>query len=195
MAAISITKDINAIRKLFNRIHSVGYIAPSGENWNGTPPSSVSAITCMLPILASSVTFDTGKPEITEVKLTTGEKWTTMMTAGEASISMQCSSYHEFVNSLFLTEKVSTETTLGASGSTLEGVAYSGKGYSTEAKKVTGSLVLRDESKESVIYLPNVEIFASVGVEEDKPGYFDLQVTPLADANGASIYFLHKVVG
>lgn len=182
MAAISVTRNVDQLRTIFNRIHSVGFITTP------TLPAAVTTIDYWLPILEGSVSFDTGQPDVTEVKLTTGAKWTTMTEAGDAEISMQCSTFDVQVCNLFLTHKVAAG--LGAQGSTLDGIIYDGHGYSLESKKVTGSMILRDESKENLIYLPNVEIFASVGIEEENPGYFSLQITPLADTTGSAIYFM-----
>ena len=184
MAAITVTNSVDSLRTIFNRIHSVGYLTEP------TLPAAVDTIDYWLPILEGSVTFDTGQPDITEVKLTTGAKWTTMTEAGDSEISMQCSTFNSSICDLFLTKKI-TATTLGTTGDTLDGSTYSGNGYSLESKKVTGAMILLDESKKNLIFLPNVEIFASVGIEEENPGYFTLQITPLAHGDsGAAIYFM-----
>ena len=90
------------------------------------------------------------------------------------------------INDLLMDEKAATATV----GGTIDGVTYAGKGYSLDPKKVTGALFMTSKDKKSAIYLPNVEMFASFNGQagNDSTGYYNVEVTPLADENGAAFY-------
>lgn len=182
-SSVTVTNSVASLRTLFNKISSV-YFDPATSQ----TPDTLTSLEFELPILEDSVTFDTGEPDVSTVNLTTGEKWTTMTTAGEPNITMQCSSFDPDILSLFLDVADSTAREM-----TLDSIEYSGKGYKLSAKKVTGCMILRSEDKQECIFLPNVEIYSSIGLEQDTPGYFTMNITPLANANNdAAIYFLNK---
>lgn len=180
---VTVTKDVAALRTLFNKVGRIYFTSSTGKT-----PSTLSTLDFRLPILEDSVEFDTGEPDIETVNLTTGEKWTTMTTAGEPSISMQCASFDASITDLFLNVTASSPGTM-----TLGGKTYGGKGYDLSAKKVTGGLLMMGEDLEMAIFMPNVEIYSSIGIEQNVPGYFNMQITPLASAtDNTAIYFLPK---
>lgn len=75
---------------------------------------------------------------------------------------------------------------------TIDGETYEGEGYNIEPKKVIGGLFMRSEDRQTALFLPNVEGYSNFVSEQDKPGYFNVSVSPLNDAKGASIYILRK---
>ena len=183
MAAVTVTKDVSALRTLFNKVGRIYFTSATDKT-----PATLSTLDFRLPILEDSVEFDTGEPDIETVNLTTGEKWTTMTTAGEPNITMQCASFAADITDLFL------NVTAASSGNMqLDGRTYAGKGYDLSAKKVTGGLLLMGEDLEMAIFMPHVEIYSSIGIEQNVPGYFTMNVTPLASsADNTAIYFLPK---
>lgn len=183
MAAVTVTKDVSALRTLFNKVGRIYFTSTTDKT-----PANLATLDFRLPILEDSVEFDTGEPDIETVNLTTGEKWTTMTTAGEPNITMQCASFAADITDLFL------NVTAASSGNmTLDGRTYAGKGYDLSAKKVTGGLLLMGEDLEMAIFMPHVEIYSSIGIEQNVPGYFTMNVTPLASsADNTAIYFLPK---
>ena len=181
MAAISITTDLAALDKHFCQMHRIFYIA--------TPNQALTAITKFdmeLPVLEDGVGFDTGAANVSRVKITEGRTICSSASQGDPSISFQVASIAGAVNDLLMEEKVASAVV----GGTLDGVTYEGKGYSLAPKKVTGALFMTSKDKKSAIYLPNVEMFSSFNGEagEDSTGYYNVEVTPLADANGAAFY-------
>lgn len=181
MAAVTVTKDVSALRILFNKVGRIYFTSDTGKT-----PETLTTLDFRLPILEDSVEFDTGEPDIETVNLTTGEKWTTMTTAGEPNITMQCASFAPEITGLFL-----HATTPVIGPMTLDGNAFAGKGYDLSAKKVTGGLLLLGEDLGMAIFLPHVEIYSSIGIEQNVPGYFTMNVTPLAsETDGTAIYFL-----
>lgn len=181
MAAITITNDLSALDKHFCQMHHVFYIA--------TPNQALSEITAFdfeLPVLEDGVGFDTGAPSVSRVKITEGRTICSSASQGDPSINFQVASVAGAINDLLMEEKVTTDTV----GGTIDGVTYAGKGYSLDPKKVTGALFMTSKDKKSAIYLPNVEMFASFNGEagNDSTGYYNVEVTPLADESGAAFY-------
>ena len=94
------------------------------------------------------------------------------------------------INDLLLNKKAETVTMTA----TIDGETYEGEGYNIEPKKVIGGLFMRSEDRQTALFLPNVEGYSNFVSEQDKPGYFNVSVSPLNDAKGASIYILRKKV-
>ena len=181
MAAITITNDLSALDKHFCQMHHIFYIA--------TPNQSLDELTTFdfeLPVLEDGVGFDTGAPSVNRVKITEGRTICSNAQQGDPSINFQVASVAGAINDLLMDEKAATATV----GGTIDGVTYAGKGYSLDPKKVTGALFMTSKDKKSAIYLPNVERFASFNgpAGNDSTGYYNVEVTPLADENGAAFY-------
>ena len=63
------------------------------------------------------------------------------------------------------------------------------QGYSATPKKVECSLLFVSDDEKVVVYLPNVEIFATpVLGDGDNPSYFNCVITPIPDSTGADYY-------
>ena len=175
------------LQTLFAKVKNVYY--------NETPitkASFTSGIECEieLPVLSDGVTLNTGDVDKTEIKLTTGAIWVSRADKGDSDISFQVASIDGRINDLFLTKKASAN---------VEGIevmdlgTFAGDAYSLDVNKVTGSLVLTDDNKQTVIILTNVEMYASFTVADgDNPAYFNVQVTPKDNTDGAAIILLHK---
>lgn len=177
--AITISTPKENLKQIFDKVHRVFYFANAN-----TPLASQTS--CMeLPVLEDGVTFDTGEPDVTEIKLTDETTWVSKSKQGDSDISFQVSSVHETINNLLMQKKTDSAIT-----ATFDGVNYTGNGYSLAPKKVTGALLMVSEDKSTAIYLPNVEMFASFNGEggDDSTGYYNVQVTPLTDSNGAAFY-------
>ena len=183
MAALTVTKNLGDLKVLFNQIKEVYLFKDINK-----APSALTAADMELPIISDGVSFNTGQPDVTKVKLTTKETWTSMADAGDSDISFQVGTFADEVSKLFLNQ-IGAEATMGSS---IDGATYKGFGFSLEPKKVSCGLLLCSQDKQVAIFLPNVEIFASVVVEQGKPGYFDLVCTPLESIDGIAIYFLKK---
>ena len=68
--------------------------------------------------------------------------------------------------------------------------------YSLSPKKVTGALLMQSEDRQTIIILPNVEMYANfVAADGDNPAYFNVAVTPLENSEGADIFILSETVG
>lgn len=183
MAALSITKGLGDLKVLFNKIKEVYFVSDTTLT-----PATLTTVDFELPVLSDGITFDTGAPSITKVKLTTGETWTSISEAGDSSIEMQISSVAGIINDTFLNKQgdaVSMTTTI-------EGNTYEGQGYDLEPKKVEGGLLMLSEDRQAAIYMPHVEIYSSFVVDQSKTGYFNLTCTPLASVTGQAIYFMQK---
>lgn len=185
MAEISIQTGLSALEKHFCQMHRIFYIA--------TPNQALSAITKFdmeLPVLEDGVGFDTGAPSVNRIKITEGRTICSSASQGDPSINFQVASIAGAINDLLMDKGTGTAATDTAIGGTIDGVTYKGKGYSLAPKKVTGALFMTSKDKKSAIYLPNVEMFSSFNGEggDNTTGYYNVEVTPLADDKGAAFY-------
>lgn len=185
MAEITITTNLEELKMLFNQMKEVYYVSKVNSDLAG-----LTTFDMELPVLSDGVTFDTGAADITKVKLTTGATWTSFANAGDSDIQFQVPSVAEKINDLLLNKKAGTVTMVA----TIDGNTYEGKGYNTEPKKVTGGLFMCSEDRQTALFLPNIEGYSNFVSEQDKPGYFNVSVSPLNDDKGASIYILRKKV-
>lgn len=184
MAAITITKTIEDLRKIFDKVKRVYYSSTANLNL-----ATLSELNAELPVLEDGFTFDTGAADVTRIKLTTGDNWVSFANPGDADISMQVASIEGSISDTFLDKKGSTVTMTN----TLNGKAYSGQGYSTAPKKVTGALLLASEDGSALLALPNVEMYSNTVIESGTPLYHNVQITPLNNSDGASIIILTEV--
>lgn len=184
---VSITKD--NLKKIFDKVHRVFFFA---DNKDGS--GNVKALGSLtggieLPVLEDGVTFDTGEPDTSEVKLTDGTTWTSKVSQGESDISFQVSSVHATINELLMEKKTSAAISTAVQIGDFD---YTGQGYSLAPKKISGALVMVSSDFLTGVYLPDVEMFASFNGEggDDSTGYYNVSVTPLNDGNGAGFYIL-----
>lgn len=181
MAAITITNDLSALETHFCQMHHIFYIAEPNQSL-----AELTSFDAELPVLEDGVGFDTGAPSVSRVKITEGRTICTSATQGDPSINFQVASIAGYINDLLMENKVASAEV----GGTIDGVTYEGKGYTLAPKKVTGALFMTSKDKKSAIYLPNVEMFASFNGQagNDSTGYYNVEVTPLVDENGAAFY-------
>lgn len=180
MAAVTVSKTVEELRELFNRISDVYYYEkPVGaltELTTATP----------IPIGEDGVSFDAGDPDISKFKLTNGSIWTSITDAGDADIAFQVPSIADYIADLFQNKVTSAEESL-----TFDDKTYKGHGYDFTPKKVTGSLLLRSQDKSCIIVLPNIEGYATVKLDDtSKPLYYNLSISPLNNSKGVGIYYL-----
>jgi len=180
---ITITKKLTELQSVFDKVKRVFYDAMVNINLN-----TVTKLGYELPVIEDSFSFDSGAVSISSVKITTGQKWASYVTAGDPSITMQVASVDKEIAKLFMTEK---GTAVSSGTNTLGGLSLSGQGYSTETKKVTGSLILASEDGTRLIALPNVEMFANPVIASGTPAYFNVQIFPKPNNDGADIILLN----
>lgn len=182
-------KDAANLQTLFAKMKNVYYnSAPITAN---TLTSSGIECNIEFPVISDGVTFNTGEADVTEIKLTTGATWSSKANKGDSDISFQVASIAGDINDLFLTKKTSASVS-GVSIVGLDGT-FGGDSYSLDVNKVTGSLVMTDDNKQTVIIVTNVEMYGSLVVADgDNPAYFNVKVTPRDNTEGAALIILHK---
>lgn len=184
---VSTSKD--SLKQIFDKVHRVYFFADNKTTQGAVKPLGSLTGGIELPVLEDGVSFDTGSPDKSEVKLTDGTTWTSKVKQGESDISFQVSSVHATVNELLMEKKtaaaISTAVQIGD-------FDYTGQGYSLAPKKINGALVMVSSDFLTGVYLPDVEMFSSFNGEggDDSTGYYNVSITPLTDANGASFYIL-----
>lgn len=186
MAELSITKNLGDLKVLFNQINHVYFFTTPNLS-----PTNVATADYELPIVEDTVTFNTGEPDVTRVRLTTGVTWTSIVKPGDADITLQISSVEDNIFALFFHTSTQSAVTLGA---TIDSAVYSGSGYDGEPKKVNGGLLMTSGDNGAVIFLPNVEMYASLQIDNDVPAYINVVCTPTVDTNGVSMYIMPKRV-
>lgn len=184
---VTTTKD--TLKKIFDKVHRVYYFADNKTEQGVVKPLGQLTNGVEFPVLEDGVTFNTGDPDKSKVKLTDGTTWTSKVSQGESDISFQVSSVHSTIMDLLMEKK--TEAAI-SSAVQIGDYDYTGQGYSLAPKKLSGALVMVSSDFLTGVYLPDVELFASFNGEggDDSTGYFNVSVTPLTDANGAGFYIL-----
>lgn len=191
MAGLTVTTKLTDLKTLFNDVKEIYF--KSSEIKVADLNKSFTA-DMELPVLEEGVSFNTGDADVTEIKLTTGSTWVSKATKGDSDISFQVASIAGPVNSLLM-NKVGTDIT-STEGILVDGVTYAGAAYSLAPKKVAGSLLMFSEDRQTIIALPNVEMYASlVAADGDNPAYFNVAVSPLENSEGADIMILWKKIG
>lgn len=181
MGKLNITTGLAELQKLFNKMKEVYFVAAAN-----TELGTLAGFDMELPVIDDGISFNTGEADVATVKLTTGENWTSYGKAGDPDISIQVASIAGVVNDLLMNKRGVKRTMANGFGDT-GAETYEGQGYDLAPKKTTGALFFRSEDKQSAIWLPNVEMYASFVVETDKPAYFNVKITPLAGKDGAAI--------
>lgn len=192
--AIKITQNAEDLKTLFNDVEEVFY-SPS-EITKALLTSSGDIEVQEFPVTEEGVNFDPGSAEVDNFKLTTGKIWTTKVTKGDPDISFQLPAIPGEINDLFLEKGSEITSDVEFSGDkapkSLKGILYSASAYTLTPKKVKGALIMPSEDRETVIILPNVEMYASPKTDGSNPMYFDVKVTPVANSDGDEIYILTK---
>lgn len=177
-------KTLDELQVVFGRMREAYFFA------NGLPDGATDDLFTVadfaMPISEDGVNFEFGAPDITKEKITEGRVWYTFAQSGDSDISLQVPSLHEDVNALFLT-KVSTAAITKKAG----GKTYSGHGYSTTPKKVSGAWVFCNPEHDLILALPKTDNYANlVGATGDAKGYYNVAVTPMKDKDGAEVIIL-----
>lgn len=181
MPEITITTPLEDLQKVFDKVKRVLYHATPNVDL-----ATLATVAMELPILEDQFNYDPGAVSVSSVKLTTGQKWASYVTAGDPDCSMQVASVAGSVTDVFMNKKGAAITMTN----TLGGKTFTGQGYSTETKKVTGALLLLSEDGTQLIALPNVEMFSNPVIAGGTPAYFNVQILPKANADGADIIVL-----
>ena len=176
--AIAVSTNKEALQVIFAKVRRAYYF-PDHTKAFGEQTGGIE-----LPVLKDGVTFDTGAPDKNEVKLTDDTTWLGNVSQGDSDISLQISSVAKTTNELFLEKNGSAVT------GEFDGQEYTLQGFSLAPKKVVGALLLTSPDKQTLVYLPHVEMYASFNGEggDDSTGYYNVAVTPLTDASGNAIY-------
>ncbi|MCQ2245118.1 MAG: hypothetical protein MJZ32_12785 [Bacteroidaceae bacterium] len=182
-------KDAANLQVLFAKMKNVYY--NSDQITKQTLESAGVECELEFPVLSDGVTLNTGEPDVSEIKLTTGAIWVSRAEKGDSDISFQVASIAGSINDLFLTKKDAFSVT-GISVTGLDGT-FNGDSYSLDVNKVTGSLIMTDDNRQTVLILTNVEMYGGlVAGDGDNPAYFNVSVTPKDNTDGAGIIILHK---
>lgn len=182
MAEITITTGIEDLQKVFDKVKRVYYHTEQNINL-----ATLTTLAMELPILEDQFNYDSGAASVSSIKLTTGQKWAGYVTAGDPDCSMQVASLASSLSDIFLNQKGTAVTMTG----TIGGKTITGQGYSTETKKVLGSLILASEDGTQLIALPNVEMYSNMVIPSGSPAYFNVQILPKANTDGADIILLN----
>lgn len=191
MAEISVKEGgrLVDLRVLFNSVDEVYYCKTPLNN--AQVINALSEIDMELPVLEGGVTLDSGTPDKTEVKLTTGSVLVAKLKKGDSDISMQVASVAGAVNDLFLSKKGGAITMTN----TIGGKTYKGEGYGLEPKSVDGALILCSEDKQTMLVFPSVTLTSNfVGPDDSTPAYFNVAVTPRDNEDGIAICILAQSV-
>lgn len=187
---VALNSSNGDLRQLFNQMRKVYYNSTAIENDDFS-----SGVDCEMefPVIEGGVNFNGPTTDKQEIKLTDGTIWTQKVTLGDSDISLQIASIADKIASLFMTKKTTGGVSVKSKLGTNEEITYNGVGYVMDGRVVKGALVMYDQSGETMIVLPNVEMSAAInGADGDNPAYFDTKVTPLINKLGVNIYIFQK---
>lgn len=186
MPASNIT-EITDLKQIFNSVNQVFY--KKGEITTTDLTGTGIQFDMELPVLDDGVNFNTGDPEVTEIKLTTQRIWSRKVKKGDSDISINVASVGDDVTMLLM-KKVGTAVK-GQAGAVIAGKTYNGQGFSLDPQTVTGALVFVSEDKGCSIVLPYAQIVSSLNAADgDNPAYFQCKVTPCPNTEGIDLFIL-----
>lgn len=186
--ALTKTTELTTLSTLFSSVKEIYF--KSGELVAADISAANVTVDMELPVLDDGVSFDTGAPDVSQIKLTTGKIWAQRTKRGDSDISFNVASVEGIINDLLLNKH--TKVT-GTAGAFEEGATFDGQGYDLDPKVVKGSLIMYSEDHSTIIALPNAHIVSSLNAADgDNPAYFKLVVTPRSNAAGDEIFILKK---
>lgn len=194
--ALTVKKNIDNLGTIFSSVNQVFFKA--GE-LKAEDLEAELTVDLELPIIEDSISFNTGEPGVTQVKLISGKIWSQKTKRGDSDISFNVASIDGVVNDLLLNKQNSDAIESGAgvlSEKTEDAtVVYEGNAYDLDPKVVLGSLIFKSEDKLTTFVLPNAHIVASLNASDgDNPAYFKMVVTPRQNSEGSEIFILKKKV-
>lgn len=186
--ALTKTTELTSLATLFSSVKEIYFKA--GELAAADLSGASVTVDMELPVLDDGVSFDTGAPDVSQIKLTTGKIWAQRTKRGDSDISFNVASIEGVVNDLLLNKHSQVKGTAGAFE---EGATFEGQGYDLDPKVVKGSLIMYSEDHSTIIALPNAHIVSSLNAADgDNPAYFKCVVTPRANSAGDEIFILKK---
>lgn len=191
--ALTVTKKIDDLGTIFASVNQVYF--KKGELSIANIESADLTVDLELPIIEDSISFNTGEPDVTQIKLISGKIWSQKTKRGDSDISFNVASIDGAVNDLLLNKQSLGSNKNEISGSLIaeSGYVYKGQAYDLDPKVVLGSLIFISEDKTSVVVLPNAHIVSSFNASDgDNPAYFKVVVTPRQSAEGYEIIILNK---
>lgn len=187
MAELTVTNKLTDLQTIFNSACNF-YYRPTEIKASDLAAEALK-MDIELPILSDGVSFDTGEPDVTEIKLTTQRIWSRKVQKGDSDISLQIASIKGVVNELLM-KKVDAAKVTAADG-IVSGKSYTGDGFSLDPQTITGSLVVVSEDKGAIVILPWMQIVSSLNLADgDNPAYFNAKITPLSNTEGVDLFIL-----
>lgn len=193
--ALTVTKNIDKLGTIFSSVNQVYF--KTGELTVADLKKDLE-VDLELPIIEDSISFNTGEPDVTQIKLISGKIWSQKTKRGDSDISFNVASIDGSVNDLLLNKQNGTteiETGAGMLSTASEDATanYVGNAYDLDPKVVLGSLIFKSEDKTTIIVLPNAHIVSSLNASDgDNPAYFKMVVTPRPSSEGYEILILKK---
>ena len=195
--ALTVKKNIDNLGTIFSSVNQVFFKA--GE-LKAKDLEAALTVDLELPIIEDSISFNTGEPGVTQVKLISGKIWSQKTKRGDSDISFNVASIDGVVNDLLLNKQngdTAINTGEGVLSTSTEDASsvYTGNAYDLDPKVVLGSLIFKSEDKLTTFVLPNAHIVASLNASDgDNPAYFKMVVTPRQNSEGSEIFILKKKV-
>jgi hypothetical protein len=192
--ALTVTKNIDNLYTIFSSVNQVYF--KKGE-LTAAGIKKALTVDLELPIVEDSISFNTGEPDVTQIKLINGKIWSQKTKRGDSDISFNVASIDGVVNDLLLNKQTANDIETGEgilSTATEDATAnYVGNAYDLDPKVVLGSLIFKSEDKSTIIVLPNAHIVSSLNASDgDNPAYFKMVVTPRPNSDGHEIFILKK---
>lgn len=183
-------KTKKQLKDVFGGISSMWYQATeldlsSLEGINITPDYDV-------PVKVDTITLEQGDPSLEHYKVIglPGD-WITSSEAGDIDLSFRVPTKHNDILKL----AYGNDAVQDISSATVSGETYKGTALTLVQKKIDGTFILVNESKDKLLVLANTTLWAKPVLDQDAKGVFALDFNGTIESDGTSpdILFLEKV--
>lgn len=183
-------KTKKQLKDVFGGISSMWYQATeldlsSLEGINITPDYDV-------PVKVDTITLEQGDPSLEHYKVIglPGD-WITSSEAGDIDLSFRVPTKHNDILKL----AYGNDAVQDIASATVSGETYKGTALTLVQKKIDGTFILVNESKDKLLVLANTTLWAKPVLDQDAKGVFALDFNGTIESDGTSpdILFLEKV--
>ncbi|MBR1449561.1 MAG: hypothetical protein IJ588_12555 [Prevotella sp.] len=144
-----------------------------------------------VPVKVDTIELEQGDPSIEHYKVIglPGD-WITSSEAGDIDLSFRVPTKHSDILKL----AYGADAVKAITGATVDGVTYNGTALTLADRKIDGTFILVNQSKDKLLVLANTSLWAKPVIDSDAKGVFALDFNGTIESDGTTpdILFLEK---